>query len=306
VGKPKFVSCRYLPPLECKFTPLTDNVKIHSPWAQLGLFLRWVGVAFLGLVVLALLFNQLPQPLSNNALKLEQIVSAILLFGVPAYLYARQTFTSNPLYHLGFRPAAKPNFYLLGILLLLAAFPLEGWLGIVNKRIPLPHWMITTEEATDKELTALLSIKNPFDIIINLLVVAVIPAIFEEMCFRGALQRMVIQLTRRPWTAIFITAFIFSFMHFQFQGFLPRLFLGLLLGAAYWYSGSLWTSILAHCFFNGIQVIALTYYPALVNNDNPTIPAYTVLMSGVIVILLLGYMRRQSSRVTSVNPSEWH
>jgi membrane protease YdiL (CAAX protease family) len=285
---------------------IDDDVRIHSPWAQLGLFLRWVGVAFLGLVVLALLFARLPQPLSNNAVKLEQIVSAILLFGLPAYLYARQSFTSQPLQHLGFRPAIKPNFYWLGILLLLAAFPLEGWLGIVNKRIPLPHWMVTTEEATDKELTALLSVKNSFDIVINLLVVAVIPGIFEEMCFRGALQRMVIQLTRRPWMGIFITAFIFSFMHFQFQGFLPRLFLGLLLGAAYWYSGSLWTSVLAHCFFNGIQVLALTYYPAVVNDSNPSIPAFTVLMSGVIIILLLGYMRRLSPRSTSVNSPEWH
>ena len=285
---------------------ITDDVKIHSPWAQLGLFLRLVGVAFLGFVVLAFLFDQLPKPLSNTTLKLEQIAGAILLFGIPAYFYARRSFVSRPLYHLGFRPAQKTLFYALGILLLLVAFPLEGWLGIVNKHIPLPQWMIRTEESTDKQLTALLTVRNSFDLVFNLLVVAIIPGIFEEMFFRGALQRMVIQLTRKPWTGIFITAFIFSFMHFQFQGFLPRLFLGILLGAAYWYSGSLWTSVLAHCFFNGIQVLIVTWYPTTINNDNASIPGYTVPVSLLFVLLILGIMRRLSTRTTSFNPPEWH
>jgi membrane protease YdiL (CAAX protease family) len=274
----------------------TDNVKIHSPWAQLGLFLRLLGVALVGIVILGVLLDLLPKPVSNTTLKLEQVVSTILLFGLPAFFYARMTFAQRPLYHLGFRPADKPNFYLLGILLLLFAFPLEGWLGIINKRIPLPHWMIQTEESTDKQLITLLEAKSSIDVVINLLVVAVIPAVFEEMCFRGVLQRLMIQLTRRPWTGIFISAFIFSFLHFQFQGFLPRLFLGILLGAAYWYSGSLWTSILAHCVFNGLQVLALNLFPAVMNNDNPSIPAYSVLLSAIIVVVLLGLMRKQSSR----------
>jgi membrane protease YdiL (CAAX protease family) len=142
-------------------------------------------------------------------------------------------------------------------------------------------------------------VKNSFDILLNLLVVAVIPGIVEEMCFRGVLQRILIQLTKKPWLGIFIAAFIFSFLHFEFQGFLPRLFLGILLGAAYWYSGSLWTSILAHCFFNGIQVLALNWYPTAMNNANPSIPALAVLISGVIVVILLAVMRRQSIQTRS-------
>ena len=278
-----------------------ENYRVRSPWAQLGLFLRLFGFAFIGVIFLALLMGQLPRPLSATTLKLAQIANTILLFGVPAFFYARLTFKDRPLYNLGFRPAEKRNFYLMAILLLLFAFPLEGWLGILNKRIALPHWMIQTETETDKQLTAILQVKRPVDVLVNLLVVAVIPAIFEEMFFRGVLQRILIQLIKRPWAGIIATAFIFSFLHFQFQGFLPRMFLGVLLGAAFWYSGSLWTTILAHGFYNGIQVVALSYYPNTVNNENPSIPAYATLISLVIVVGLLTAMRSQSS-VTKQEP----
>jgi membrane protease YdiL (CAAX protease family) len=69
--------------------------------------------------------------------------------------------------------------------------------------------------------------------------------------------------------------------------------LGILLGAAYWYSGSLWTPILGHFFFNGIQVVAASYYPKMMNDD-PSVPVYAGLISLIIVVALLSVMRRQS------------
>lgn len=285
---------------------MPDDVKISSPWAKLGLFLRLIGAGFLGLVVISLIFGALPDPVTKSSLmlKLLQMLSTIVLFGVPAFFYARMTYQRRPLYHLGFRPASRRNFYLLAALLLLFAFPLEAWLGVVNRRIPLPGWMIRSEEAQDRQVVALLAVKSSLDIFFNLVVVAIIPGIFEEMCFRGVLQDLLIKLTRRPWLGIFFSAFIFSFMHFQFLGFLPRLFLGILLGSAYWYSGSLWTAILAHCLFNGIQVLALNYMPATMNDTNPSIPAYTVVISAVVVTAMLVVMRKQSFRSID-NPVQW-
>jgi membrane protease YdiL (CAAX protease family) len=80
----------------------------------------------------------------------------------------------------------------------------------------------------------------------------------------------------------------------QFAGFLPRMFLGMILGAIYWYSGSLWTNILAHFFFNGTQVLIAAWYPAAIS-ENPNVPIYSVVISLVIVVGLLIYMRRQST-----------
>jgi len=71
------------------------------------------------------------------------------------------------------------------------------------------------------------------------------------------------------------------------------MFLGILLGALYWYSGSLWTSILAHFFTNGIQVVAVTFYPKFVHED-PSVPIYAALISMAIVVGLLVIIRRRS------------
>jgi uncharacterized protein len=66
---------------------------------------------------------------------------------------------------------------------------------------------------------------------------------------------------------IIVTGILFSAFHFQFAGFLPRLALGIILGALYWYSGSLWTSILFHFLFNSLQTILAFYKPSTLKND---------------------------------------
>ena len=94
-------------------------------------------------------------------------------------------------------------------------------------------------------------------LLFNLVVIALIPAIGEELTFRGVLQQ---GLTRRmnPHVAILLSAAIFSFIHFQFSGFLPRMFLGMLLGYLFYTSGSLWTCMLMHFLNNGSAVVV--YY----------------------------------------------
>src|SRR5208282_5430265 len=123
----------------------------------------------------------------------------------------------------------------------------------------------------------------PYDPVINVLIMAAVPAFCEELCFRGALQRIMIQICKRPLTGILVSAFLFSFFHFHFEGFLPRFFFFVLLGAASWYSGSLWVSIVAHFFFNAIQIVLVMYDPGVVAK-NPSIPMLFVLLSLVIVV----------------------
>src|SRR5688572_32690696 len=104
--------------------------------------------------------------------------------------------------------------------------------------------IVSMGENNPSHLESFLKVNTTGDLIINIIVIALIPAFCEEMLFRGALQRVVIHLTKNPWAGIIITAIVFSALHMQFQGFLPRMFMGIVLGALYWYSGSLWTSIL--------------------------------------------------------------
>ena len=284
---------------------MSNNLKIRSPWSQLALFMGLLGLSLiLGMMGASAIILAKTGISSGGAIdmndpgllpakKLAQALSTIVIFGLPALFYARTTFRAAPLRSLGFRPAEKTVFYALGVILLLVALPLEGWLGMVNKQIPLPGWMIRMEKDSDQQVVAFLQLHSSFDIVINLFVIAFLPAIFEEMCFRGALQRILIDVFKSPWMGIVVAGAFFSAFHFQFQGFLPRMMLGILLGAAFWYSGSLWTSIIAHFFFNGIQVVAASYYPKLMT-ENPSVPVYAGLISLVIVVALLSVMRRQS------------
>ena len=150
------------------------------------------------------------------------------------------------------------------------------------------------EKDTAKQMEALLKVNKPVDILVNLVIIAVLPAICEELCFRGALQRIMIHCTKNPWVGIIVTSVLFSALHLQFQGFLPRMFLGIVLGALYWYSGSLWTSILAHFVNNGVQVVAVSFAPQYVT-ENPEMPVLAGLVSAIIVFIILWIYGRLST-----------
>lgn len=233
-------------------------------------------------------------PTDAGQLKLAQAVNSLIWFGAPALVYAWITFRQHQWEELGFRPGVKTIFYWLPILVMACAYPMEGWLGMVNKAMPLPHWMVQLEHDQDKQVALILSGKRAIDLIVNLIVIAIIPGIVEELCFRGALQRVLIQLCRSPWAGIILTGVWFSISHLEFEGFLPRTFLGIVLGAMYWYSGSIWAVIIAHIVFNGFQVVVATGSPEMVN-ENPSVPIYWALPSLVIVVGLLAYMRKRST-----------
>lgn len=226
--------------------------------------------------------------------KFFQSIFSIVVFAFPALLYARFTFSGPRGSILGLRPATRPIFYLLAILLLVCALPLEEWLGDLNKRVPLWEWMVRAERESDKQVENFIKVRHAYDPVVNILVMAAIPAFCEELCFRGGLQRIMIQVCKRPLTGILLSSILFSGLHFQFEGFLPRVFLGVLLGLAYWYSGSLWVAIVAHFFFNAAQIILAMYIPGIVSKT-PTIPFLFVLLSLVIVVGLLSFMRRRST-----------
>lgn len=275
----------------------SSNLKIPSPWSQLALLVILFGGALVVAAVAILLIPGVHAgqiPTDPGTLKTVQAFSSVILFGLPAIFYGLMTFRQRPLTELGLRPTMNVNFYLIAILVMICAFPLEGWLGMINKGLPLPHWMTQMEQDQDKQIALILAGKRPVDLIANLVVVAIIPGIVEELFFRGALQRALIQLCKSPWAGIIVTGLLFSAFHMEFEGFFPRTFLGIVLGAVYWYSGSLWTVIVAHVFFNGIQVIMAARYPNMVT-ENPSVPFYWALLSLVLVVGLLAYMRKRST-----------
>ena len=159
---------------------------------------------------------------------------------------------------LGFRQPVKSWMLLIGIALMFISLPLTNILGTWNEKVnfgaTLESLLKMMEDAAADLTQRMLEVDTIWGLLGNLLVIALIPAIGEELTFRGVLQQA---LTRRcnVHVAIFLSAFIFSFIHFQFYGFLPRMFLGLILGYMFYYSGSIWTSILMHFINNGTAVV---------------------------------------------------
>ena len=286
---------------------MRSYLRIHSPWSQLAVFILLLAGAFLvtGLAYTIILLSKgivikSPTNIDFNdikivsALKLIQGVSTITIFLLPAIAFAFFTYRFRQFYFLGFRKQESISFYLLAIVIVFCSIPFVGWLGELNQHMPLAKWMIDSEKEATKQMEAFLKVNTTSDILINILLVALLPAICEEVFFRGCLQRILIYAFKSPWAGIIVTAGLFSAFHMQFEGFLPRMFLGTLLGALFWYSNSLWPNIAAHFFYNGIQVIAVIYYPKMID-DNPSIPVYAALISGLIVFGLLFFLRRQST-----------
>jgi membrane protease YdiL (CAAX protease family) len=286
---------------------MAGPLRVSSPWSQLGIFLGLFGGAFIlsSILMIVIFIGQgynleemqnidLAKPEMVATMKWLQAISSICLFFLPAVLYALITFKTKQFHFLGLKRAEKSGMYGLAILVIILAFPFVFWLGQINQHIPLPKWMTALEKDSAKQLEALLKVNNPMDIVVNLIIIAALPAICEELCFRGALQRILIQCTRNPWLGIIITSILFSALHLQFQGFLPRMFLGIVLGALYWYSGSLWTSILAHFVNNAVQVIVVSFVPRYVN-ENPNMPVLAGLFSGLIVFVVIWVYARLST-----------
>lgn len=162
---------------------------------------------------------------------------------------------------LNFNPPFQQSINsLLAALMIIAAFPLAQFLLRINQKIPLPEWLKSLDEATNAMLQNLLSVETSYELILNLVVIAVIPAFGEELLFRGVIQRNFEKWFRNPHAAVWIAALLFSAFHMQFEGFLPRILLGAMLGYLFYLAGSIWVPIITHFVYNSIQIIAIYLY----------------------------------------------
>ncbi len=115
--------------------------------------------------------------------------------------------------------------------------------------------MIEKEESATELIDILITSENFLAMIFNLFMIAVIPAIGEELIFRGVLQKILSDLFKSGHLAVWSTALLFSAIHFQFFGFIPRFILGLVFGYLFLWGGTLWLPVISHFINNSIPVI---------------------------------------------------
>lgn len=197
----------------------------------------------------------------DTGMKIGQGVASIFMFVVPPIVYYYITRKENRMQALGLRRLSSPWWLIIvAVALMFVSIPVTTTLTTWNEGMHLggafsgiEKWMKELEETAQALTDKMTNVYTIGGLLLNLLVIAFIPAVGEEMTFRGVIQQ---SLTRRmnPHIAIILSAAIFSFFHFQFFGFFPRLFLGILLGYMFYITGSLWTSILMHFVNNGAAV----------------------------------------------------
>ena len=205
--------------------------------------------------------EKLAEPAFLHALEFLQICQAIGLFIVPALIYSKMAERSWFSYTL-LDKKIPPYALLLVVLLIFASQPLINVLADWNSHMVFPPalqametWMKNAEAQAGKLTEAFLNIQSGGDFILIFFMVAVLPAIGEELLFRGILQRLFKEMTRNKHLAIIIAAFLFSAVHMQFYGFVPRFLLGMVLGYLFEWSGSIWLPVAAHFVNNGSAVV---------------------------------------------------
>lgn len=203
--------------------------------------------------------------LHPNLLRAMLFAQHLFLFIIPAILSTYFISRSKTFSDLDMDRNPGISNLIIGTLIMLCAIPLVGLSAQANSVLDLPDWMIGMEDDAAKTLESILDMPTVFHLIANLIIISILPGIGEELVFRGVVQKNLGGLFRSPVIAIWLTALIFSFIHFQFEGFFPRAVLGIVLGYVYYWTKNLWVPIFAHAFNNGIQVLAVYFMDVDIN-----------------------------------------
>ena len=242
-----------------------------------------------------------------NALMILQATAHVSTYLIPPLLYWAYI-ERRRLPDFQTRPFTPPQIWGLTLLAVLAFMPLNGLIIEWNQGMKLPdalsgveQWMRDKEDQLAGLTEYLTDFATPVQFVVALLVIGIIPAFGEEVLFRGVLQRKLTEHWANPHLAIWVAAALFSAIHVQFYGFIPRMLLGALFGYLYYWSGSLWVAIFAHFVNNGFMVLMLyLYHRKMVDyniEDNESVPWSAALVSLVVTsgLLYAAWKQRQTT-----------
>jgi membrane protease YdiL (CAAX protease family) len=230
-----------------------------------------------------------------------QVVATCFMFLLPVMVLARIAYR-KPGRFLGMNSNFNLRQVLIILIILVLTFPLSGVLAEINQMLPIPNtWAVHFKEMeaqrTQQE-SAMIQISTFPRYLISMIIIALLPGLFEEMGFRAGLQNVLTRWFKGPVIAILLTSILFSAAHFSYYGFLVRVALGVILGLIFYFSGNLWLGVLFHFLYNGLQVTALYLYTASGSKGSKDIeqnfPLWTGVVALFLIIVLLDYFRKIS------------
>ena len=281
--------------------------RYYPVWLQLILFLSLVfTLMFFGMVCLYVLlpllsgvrFDQIQvvnEHSSYALVKASQLVQGVLssfMFLVPALLFAYLTHPEAGKY-LGLKKAGSIVQFLLVIIIMLSAKPaLEAISGLVSK-IDFGADVKKGQDVNDSLMKAYLNMPTFVDFLRVFFVMAILPAMGEELFFRGVLMRFTMKISKSLWLSVIFSAALFAFIHSNIYGLASIFLAGALLAGIYYLTGSLWCSIAGHMVFNGSQII-LSYIGntngAVKNFENSETIQWGLVGGGAVVFAIAFYL----------------
>lgn len=207
-----------------------------------------------------LAMGMFPADSRDGILAANVVQNVVAFFG--SALMTSFFISSRPFAFLGCLGRLKPLTVFNILICFILGFPFLNEIVYLNAHMHLPqwlagveHWMRELENNAGAQVETLLNVHSVGALLVNILIIGVLTGFCEEIFFRGTLQRVLGSHGVNRHLAVWLAAFIFSLLHFQFFGFLPRLLLGAFFGYILLWTGSIWASATAHAIFNSITVV---------------------------------------------------
>lgn len=236
-----------------------------------------------------------------------QTISSLGLFLLPAIGMALFC-DASPRHYLFLHKVNDERVWLLVLAsMFLIAAPIN-FIAMLNQQMELPtfmapveQWMRSQEDLAQQLTQNMIGDGTPQLLAINLIVMALCPAITEEFFFRGALQRLIGKWNSNPHFVIWSAAILFSAFHLQFYGFIPRMLLGAYLGYLLLWTRSIWIPVFAHFINNATAVIGMSdknlRESALVTGEIPTDQIFQYGIAAAISLILFIFLNQYLKKI---------
>lgn len=254
------------------------------------------------------LMTNLNDPRTIAVLKFSQIIVSLSGFVFSALLLA-YLFSGNTHQYLRMDKNPQVKFSIIAFFLVLVVFPLINMIGALNSELHFPeflkefeNYLAQQDQTNERLMESFLADSNLRGLFVNIVMIGIIPAVGEELFFRGVVQTIFSRMTKNQHWGIWIAAVIFSLIHMQFTGFFPRVLLGAMFGYMLIWSGSMWVPIFAH-FVNNVSAVIMYYFvnTGRLNKETLEYGATTdvwpfVLVSAILTATLLWYFYKHAQK----------
>lgn len=246
-------------------------------------------------------------------LKISQLIVTVVTFFVPVLLLSKISRIKSQIFVRADKGLSLVTFT-LAVFLMIAIQPMfnatADWFS--NWSLPsslswLEHWLKNMEKQNLELVRNFLDVNSAGGLLFNILVVAIAPAICEEFFFRGGLQQ-VFYARMNKHVAIWLAAAVFSAVHMEVSGFLPRMLLGASFGYLFVWTGSIWAPVIAH-FVNNLCGVVTEYliFNHMIDKNIEKVGTgdtlWTTVLGSVVFLTSLWFIYRlNKSDISESNP----